>query len=220
MLLLNPIDSSKKQSLEELELQAMEIDQIKDCQDREKYEDESEDEDDDDEDDEQGAYYDSPWPSDGESEDEEYIVTSAINDASIRSENESVVPVAELSSQLQELKTGSLSPVRLLETSTPTPPCEPDHCGCIQCTTCTDCGVCKDCLICFTCGDCKYETMKTKSSDSSLVFDYQVMVQESIKEVSSVDDKAVINEVEVDENDGDKIGDKNGDKINELKLGK
>ena len=144
-----------RQSLEEIELAQMEKEQMEDV---------GGVNDDDDDEDKNDAHYDSPYPSDDEDE-EEFVITSSITDSSIRSDNESIVLVSDLSNRLQDLPVGSLSPVvDRFETSTPTPPCHYDHCGCIACTICTDCGVCKFCLICFTCGDCHYETKSFKNS--------------------------------------------------------
>ena len=149
-----------KQTLEEIELAQMEEEQIADIG--------ADDDDGEDDDDPNGAHYDSPYPSDDEDEEEEFVVTSTMNDSSIRSDNESVVLVSELSNRLDGLKAGSMSPVvDRFETSTPTPPCHYDHCGCIACTICTDCGVCKFCLICFTCGDCHYDSKEPSRTDEN-----------------------------------------------------
>lgn len=69
-------------------------------------------------------YVDSPYPSDVEDleEDEDFVITDRLQDLSVHSSDESVVPVAELTKKLQDLQSTGSSPESPLTSSSPLPP--------------------------------------------------------------------------------------------------
>ena len=68
-------------------------------------------------------FIDSPYPSDVEDFDEDdYVITDRLQDLSVNSSDESVVPVAELTKKLQNLKSTDSSPKQPLVSSSPIPP--------------------------------------------------------------------------------------------------
>ena len=174
------LDSKARQDAEERELLEMENEKKMDQEELDRAEREFMDEEedlgtssdekvDDDEDDDEKVvnhYIDSPYPSDDEdSDNDEFTVTDRLMDDSIRSDNESLIPVNDLVEKLEKLRTvDSTSPTPLL-TSSPTyngstsitggqilvtDECI-SHCECITCSKCTVCGVCENCLVCFKC---------------------------------------------------------------------
>ena len=116
--------------MEEDELDQMETDQKVDKREMEEFEEallsEQEDENETEFYDESDAqqYVDSPYPSDVEDleEDEDFVITDRLQDLSVHSSDESVVPVAELTKKLQNLQSTGSSPKSPLTSSSPLPP--------------------------------------------------------------------------------------------------
>ena len=118
--------------MEEDELDKMETDQKVDQKEMEEFEEAllSQNEDDENETDfginnvsDPQNYIDSPYPSDAEDSDEDdYVITDRLQDLSVNSSDESVVPVTELTKKLQNLKSTDSSPKRPLVSSSPIPP--------------------------------------------------------------------------------------------------
>ena len=123
-------DNSALQKMEEDELDRMETDQkvgkremeeFEEALLSEKEEDENEIELYDETDAEQ--YIDSPYPSDVEDfDDEDFVITDRLQDLSVHSSDESVVPVAELTKKLQNLRSTDSSPKSPMTSSSPLPP--------------------------------------------------------------------------------------------------
>ena len=68
-------------------------------------------------------YIDSPYPSDVEDFDEDdFVITDRLQDMSVHSSDESVVPVNELAKKLELLKSTDSSPKQPMVTSSPLPP--------------------------------------------------------------------------------------------------
>lgn len=164
---------------EEKELELMEFEIEVDRKDMEEFEEallSSNEESDEDEDeyrcDDANVEYliDSPYPSDCEDEDNDFVVTDRLNEHS----NEAVVPVAEITAKLQNLRSTDSSPSGPRDSSTPmdtgmsqtgqllvTNGCV-GHCTCLTCTKCIYCAVCEDCDKCKKCQVCKYPPRQLK----------------------------------------------------------
>ena len=160
-LILQPnIDSNERQNAEEKELLEMENDRKLDEEELAKAEMELMEDDED----ISENYLDSPYPSDVEddAEEDEFVVTDRLKDESIGSDNESVIPINDLTARLKELKYSDSESPTPMATSSPKELSEEtegcyNHCDCITCTKCINCGACEQCQTCFKCESaCKY----------------------------------------------------------------
>ena len=167
----------EQQLKEEKELELMEFEIEVDKKEMEEFEEallspneESEEEEDQYDDSNVEYLVDSPYPSDCEDDDSDYVITDRLKEHS----SESVVPVAEITAKLQNLRSTDSSPSRPRDSSTPmdtgmsqtgqilvSKGCV-GHCTCLTCTKCVYCAACEECDKCKKCQVCKYPPRQLK----------------------------------------------------------
>ena len=157
-------------------------------------------------------YDDTPYPSDDEGE---FVVTSCLNDESIRSDNESVVMISSLERRLELLRSDDSS--EPMESSTPIPAKCVNHCECLKCDKCRICDICVGCKICpRSCVKCEYTTFKrprSKSAQERIEIEGPIRKLGSSAKIVNVGDqnkisKPLIGDKSLEKKIGD-VGDKN-----------